>query len=203
MRDKTKVHEFYNKMRRSIKTKEPNPAHLALTRLQQEYTKKYPGSSVVIVTQNIDDLHEKAKSENVIHMHGELNSIWCEHCDARYRFLEDSSTETKCNLCGSKKLRPDIVWFGEMPYFMEEIDSCLSRGSLFLSIGTSGVVYPAAGFVRTVNRLGYPSVEFNLTPSLQNSSFTYSVYGKAGVTVPDFVSRLLESGSIDFLKKQS
>ena len=194
MRDKTKVHEFYNKMRRSIKTKEPNPAHLALTRLQHEYTKKYPGSSVTIVTQNIDDLHEKAKSENVIHMHGELNSIWCEHCDARYRFLEDSSTETKCNLCGSKKLRPDIVWFGEMPYRMGEIESALFKCDLFMSIGTSGVVYPAAGFCQLARSVGATCVEFNLEKSAVGSSFTYGIYGKASQTLPEFVDKLIETG---------
>ncbi|MEE3421617.1 MAG: NAD-dependent deacylase [Succinimonas sp.] len=199
IRDPDLVHRFYNRLRKNLDNVKPNPAHEALARLEKEWRR----GSVTVVTQNIDDLHERGGSKNVIHMHGELKSILCKECGAHTRWEQDSSEDAVCPVCGKKELRPDIVWFGEMPYFMEEIDRCLSRGSLFLSIGTSGVVYPAAGFVRTVNRLGYPSVEFNLTPSLQNSSFTYSVYGKAGVTVPDFVARLLESGSIDFLKKQS
>jgi NAD-dependent deacetylase len=99
IRDKTKVHEFYNKMRRSIKTKEPNKAHLALTKLQNEYVKKYPGTSVCIVTQNIDDLHEKAGSKDVIHMHGELNSILCQKCGERYPYYEDSTVTSICKIC--------------------------------------------------------------------------------------------------------
>ncbi len=194
MRDKQKVHDFYNKMRRSIKTKEPNPAHLALTKLQTEYTKKYPGSSVLIVTQNIDDLHEKAQSKNVIHMHGELNSIWCEHCDARYEYFEDSSTKSICKKCGQAALRPDIVWFGEMPYRMGEIEKALVKCDLFISIGTSGVVYPAAGFCQIARSVGATCVEFNLEKSAVGSSFTFGLYGKASQTLPKFVDELIEKG---------
>lgn len=146
LRDKKKVHDFYNKMRLSLADKQPNAAHLALTRLQKEWPLSHEGR-VSIVTQNIDNLHEKALSENVIHMHGELMSILCEKCHASYAFDKESSVDTVCENCKcSGHMRPDIVWFGEMPYFMEEIEQLLGSCSLFISIGTSGVVYPAAGF---------------------------------------------------------
>ncbi len=198
VRNPVLVHNFYNRLRKNLAGAAPNPAHKALARLEQEWQR----GSVTVITQNIDDLHERGGSRKVIHMHGELKSILCKSCGAHSRWEGDSSEDDVCPVCGKKELRPDIVWFGEIPYFTEEIYDCLARGSLFLSVGTSGAVYPAAGFVSTVNRIGYPSVEFNLTPSLQNSSFTYSVYGKAGTTLPEFVDRLLETGGIDFLKKE-
>ena len=194
IRDKTKVHEFYNKMRRSIKTKEPNKAHLALTKLQNEYVKKYPGTSVCIVTQNIDDLHEKAGSKDVIHMHGELNSILCQKCGERYPYYEDSTVTSICKICKNLSLRPDIVWFGEMPYQMDKIECLLSKCDLFIAIGTSGVVYPAAGFCSVAKQVGALRVEFNLTPSATKSAFSYGLYGKASNTLPKFVEELLLSG---------
>ncbi len=196
LKNKKKVHDFYNKMRQSVKTKEPNAAHLALTRLQEEYPKKFKGSDVTIVTQNIDDLHEKAKSSDVIHMHGELNSIWCEECGARYPYFDNSSTESVCEKCGSKALRPDIVWFGEMPYSMPLIEKKLYACDLFMAIGTSGVVYPAAGFCQLARSVGATCVEFNLEKSLVGGNFTSGRYGKATVTVPAFVEELLEKGEI-------
>ena len=105
------VHDFYNTMRRSVKEKQPNPAHLALTKLQTELEKQ--GGTVTIVTQNIDDLHEKAQSHNVIHMHGELNSILCQHCGKSYEWHEDCDGTTVCKFCGHKTMRPDIVWFAK------------------------------------------------------------------------------------------
>ena len=197
IRNPVLVHNFYNRLRKNLAGAEPNSAHRALARLEREW----PRGSVTVITQNIDDLHERGGSRKVIHMHGELKSILCKACGAHSVWDRDSSEDDVCPVCGRKELRPDIVWFGEMPYFSEEIFEYLASGSLFLSIGTSGAVYPAAGFISTVNRLHYPSVEFNLRPSLQHSSFTFSVYGKAGITVPDFVDKLLEKGSIDFLKK--
>ena len=190
-RDPVKVHNFYNKMRQSIKTKVPNPAHLALARLQKEYPQKY-GATVDLVTQNIDDLHEKAGSTDIIHMHGELNSILCEHCGKRYPYFEDSTPKSECKHCHHQSLRPDIVWFGEMPYQMERIEKLLYRCDLFIAIGTSGVVYPAAGFCQVASSVGALCVEFNLEPSAVGSSFNYGLYGKASVTLPQFVDELIE-----------
>jgi len=188
------VHDFYNGMRKSLKDRKPNPAHEAITRLQQEWPKK-SGGRVSLVTQNIDDLHEKAGTEDVIHMHGELNSILCESCHVAYPFFEDSSTDTVCEKCGAKgKMRPDIVWFGEMPYDMDEIANLLSSCDLFLSIGTSGVVYPAAGFSAMARQSGATCIEFNLEKSAVVSSFNYGLYGKASITLPKFVDHLLDTG---------
>lgn len=189
-RDKTLVHNFYNTMRQSIKTKQPNDGHLALTKLQQGLEEK--GGKLTLITQNIDDLHEKAQSHDIIHMHGQLNSIWCEHCDARFPFFEDSSVDSVCPKCGHKALRPDIVWFGEMPYQTDEIMEALHQCDLFLAVGTSGVVYPAAGFVNVVRMRGKPCLEFNLEPSAVQSSFTLGFYGKASQTLTKFVDYLLE-----------
>lgn len=195
LRDKTKVHEFYNKMRRSLLDKKPNPAHLALARLEKEYSKKY-GANVNLVTQNIDDLHEKAGSEKIIHMHGRLKSILCEHCNKRYPFNEDSSIESECKFCHHKSLRPDIVWFGEMPYQMDEIETLLSKCDLFLSIGTSGVVYPAAGFCQVARASSAACIEFNLSQSAVGSQFNCGIYGKASKTLPEFVSALIDTGNL-------
>ena len=184
------VHEFYNGMRASLKEREPNPAHLALTRLQQEFK-----GEVTLVTQNIDNLHEKAGSTDVIHMHGELMSILCEHCGSRYAFLGRSGRDSVCDKCArTGTLRPDIVWFGEMPYHMERIGEALAGCDLFLSIGTSGVVYPAAGFCQQAAYAGATCVEFNLEPSAVKSSFNWGLYGKASITLPAFVDHLLKTG---------
>lgn len=195
LRDKTKVHEFYNRMRRSLLDKKPNPAHLALAEFEREYTKKY-GATVNLVTQNIDDLHEKAGSEKIIHMHGKLRSILCEHCGRRYPYQKDSSVESECMYCHHKSLRPDIVWFGEMPYQMDEIENLLSECDLFLSIGTSGVVYPAAGFCQVARASGAVCIEFNLSQSAVGSMFNWRIYGKASQTVPSFVSSLIDTGRL-------
>ena len=188
--NKTLVHNFYNDMRQDLKSKQPNPAHLALTKLQQYYHKH--GGKVSIITQNIDDLHERAKSTNILHMHGELNSLWCEYCDHRIRFLDNSSVTSECPHCYHQSMRPDIVWFGEIPYYMDQIEAELSSCDLFMAIGTSGVVYPAAGFVRLCRSLGTPCLEFNLEPSSVVSSFNRVYLGKAGTTLPNFVDYLIE-----------
>ena len=193
-RNPKKVHDFYNKLRRNLKDKVPNAAHLALTRLQEEWEKR--GGTVTLVTQNVDDLHEKALSHDVIHMHGALRSIWCPRCDKRFPFEGDSAPGDVCPACGAPDLRPDIVFFGEMPYSMGSIESALRQCSLFISIGTSGVVYPAAGFVQVARSVKAHSVEFNLTPSATVSAFDKGIYGKASQTVPEFVESLLK-GSYD------
>ena len=147
-----KVHDFYNKLRRNLKDKKPNAAHLALTKLQVEGQKQ--GIKVTLVTQNVDDLHEKAGSSDIIHMHGELNSILCTSCLRRYPYFEDSSPKSVCKFCGKEALRPDIVFFEEMPYQLNKIGKALNECDLFLAIGTSGVVYPAAGFAQAARQVG-------------------------------------------------
>lgn len=192
IRDPLTVHEFYNTMRLSLPSKEPNPAHRAIARLQQEWPAQ--GGQVTLITQNIDDLHERAGSMQVIHMHGALKSIWCTACGRRFYWDEDSSPDSKCPHCGKPALRPDIVFFGEMPYHMDEISDALSDCDLFLAVGTSGVVYPAAGFCQYARAAKALCVEFNLEKSAVASNFYYGRYGKAGVTVPSFVEELLTSG---------
>lgn len=194
LRNPKKVHDFYNRMRASLVSKKPNPAHLALCRLQEEYSEKF-SAKVTIVTQNIDDLHEKAGSKDVIHMHGQLNSILCESCAGRYEYHDSSSEDSVCRICSCKSLRPDIVWFGEMPYQMDLIEQKLFECDLFMSIGTSGVVYPAAGFCSVAKSTGAYCVEFNLEKSRTASAFTAGIYGKASVTVPKFVDELIKNGT--------
>ena len=188
------VHDFYNQMRQSVKSKQPNAAHLALTKLQAQMEQRQ--SRVTIVTQNIDDLHEKAQSHDIIHMHGELNSILCSHCGKSYEWHEDCDGTTACKFCGHKTMRPDIVWFGEIPYHMDAIERAIMQCDLFIAIGTSGVVYPAAGFVSYCSRQGKPCLEFNLTPSANSGVFTHSYLGKAGTTLPSFVDYFLEHDAL-------
>lgn len=194
-RDSLKVHNFYNKLRRSLADKLPNEAHLALTKLQQQWPQKFSGE-VSFVTQNVDDLHEKALSQNVIHMHGKLMSIWCTHCQRHYFFNQDSSPTDECRFCHRQTLRPDIVFFGEMPYFMDKIYEKLQKCSLFIAIGTSGVVYPAAGFCQFARSVGARCLEVNLSKSAVASDFTDGIYGKASRTVPLLVDKLLADGSL-------
>jgi NAD-dependent deacetylase len=181
------VQEFYDQRRRRLHQVEPNAAHRALARLDAEW----PGE-LLIVTQNIDDLHERAGAHRVLHMHGELYSAWCHACDARAPWKADLGDDPACPACGaSGRLRPDIVWFGEMPYQMERIDHALMDADLFVSIGTSGNVYPAAGFVQTARYCGAQTLEMNLDPSLGSYHFHESRIGKAGELVPAWVEELL------------
>ena len=129
-------------------------------------------------------------------MHGELNSVLCEHCGKRFPYFEDTSVESVCPHCKQKALRPDIVWFGEIPYHLDEIEQALFKCDLFIAVGTSGVVYPAAGFVGLCRKMHKPCLEFNLEPSAVNSSFTRGYYGKAGTTLPQFVEYLLQKDSL-------
>jgi NAD-dependent deacetylase len=181
------VHEFYNMRRRDHASVKPNAAHLALARLEREHA-----GNVVIVTQNIDALHEAAGSKNLIHMHGELLKALCQHCGSTHAWTEDLSLFTQCPRCGSDGgMRPDVVWFGEMPYHMGEIGKALSACDLFVSIGTSGHVYPAAGFVAEASAYGAHTVELNLEPSEGASYFAECIHGPATEVVPSFVERLL------------
>jgi NAD-dependent deacetylase len=186
-RDPTLVQAFYDARRARLASVEPNAAHRALARLDAEW----PGE-LLIVTQNVDDLHERAGARRVLHMHGELKSAWCLGCNERSRWESDLSNAPACPSCGvAGMLRPDIVWFGEMPYEMERIDEALRKADLFVSIGTSGAVYPAAGFVQTARYLGARTLEMNLEPSQGSFFFDESRIGKAGALVPAWVDEML------------
>ena len=186
-RDPVLVQRFYDLRREALARVEPNAAHKALARLDAEW----PGE-LLLVTQNVDDLHERAGSRRLLHMHGELKSAWCPACDGRFRWETGLSGETRCPACSApKSLRPDIVWFGERPYHMDEIDHALMAADLFVSIGTSGNVYPAAGFVDLARHAGAHCLELNLDPSMTSDRFHESRLGKAGTRVPELVEALL------------
>jgi len=183
------VQEFYNDRRKQVVEAKPNAAHKALARLE----KNHPGE-VLTVTQNVDVLHEAAGTTKLIHMHGQLDQALCTHCDARHGWRDDITTATPCPQCGeSAGMRPDVVWFGEMPYQMDDIYEALARCDLFISIGTSGSVYPAAGFVMEAKRVRARTVELNLQPSDGASLFTESIHGPATNVVPQYVERLLSA----------
>jgi NAD-dependent protein deacetylase/lipoamidase len=186
------VHDFYNQRRRALKGVKPNAAHLALARLEREQTHKHGGD--VVVTQNIDALHEAAGSKGLIHMHGELLKALCATCGERAACEVDLGLETLCPSCGKPgAMRPDVVWFGEMPYHMEAIAEAIAAADLFLSIGTSGNVYPAAGFVAQARAGGAHTVELNLEPSEGASFFAETIHGRATEIVPAYVERLLRT----------
>ncbi|CAN5612263.1 NAD-dependent protein deacylase [soil metagenome] len=180
------VQRFYDARRLSLAYVEPNPAHLALGRLEEAL-----GDDLFLVTQNIDDLHERGGSTRVTHMHGELRSALCRGCRQRTPWLEDLSDFPPCPRCGVAELRPDVVWFGEIPYDMELIQSELQRADLFVSIGTSGAVYPAAGFVQYAAVHRARTLELNLVPSEGTSFFHESRNGPASVLVPAWVDEIL------------
>jgi len=186
-RDPDLVHAFYDARRARLAQVAPNAAHRALARLDAHWPHQ-----LLIVTQNVDDLHERAGAKRVLHMHGELASAWCLGCDARLRWQGSLGDRPACPGCGAAgRLRPDIVWFGEMPYGLERIDRALMQADLFVSIGTSGAVYPAAGFVQTARYCGARTLELNLEPSLGSRHFQESRIGKAGDLVPAWVTEML------------
>ncbi|SRR5581483_2809818 len=185
-RNPVKVHEFYNLRRGWLREARPNAAHCALAKLEREFR-----GNVLTVTQNIDALHEAAGTKNLIHMHGELGKALCAECGLSLPWQEDLSVTTPCPSCGEAAMRPDVVWFGEMPREMERIDAALAACDLFVSIGTSGAVYPAAGFVAEARRAGAHTVELNLEPSEGASLFAEALYGPATEVVPAYVERLL------------
>lgn len=186
-RDPVLVQNFYDQRRAHLKEVEPNAAHRALARLDASW----PGE-LLIVTQNVDDLHERAGAQRVLHMHGELKSALCLGCDRRVPWEEDLSAAPACPGCAvAGALRPDIVWFGEMPYQMERIDRAIGNADLFVSIGTSGAVYPAAGYVQTARYCGAHTLEMNLEPSQGSLFFHESRIGRAGELVPAWVEEVL------------
>ena len=186
-RDPGLVHAFYNARRRQLfePAIAPNPAHQALARLQREWE-----GELTLVTQNVDNLHERAGSDPVWHMHGRIDHAACFRCGASAARQEDLSTETQCPSCGSAAMRPDVVWFGEMPRHMDAIYAALARADVFAAIGTSGHVYPAAGFVQQAPPRAR-RVEINLERSLNADLFDEGLYGPATAKVPEWVEGLL------------
>jgi NAD-dependent deacetylase len=185
-RDPVLVQRFYDERRVGVLAAEPNPAHLALAKLDGEWD-----GELLIVTQNIDDLHERAGASRVLHMHGEALSVWCLACDARHHWEGSLSDHPACPACGEAAMRPDIVWFGEMPYRMDEIFGAIAQADLFVSIGTSGAVYPAAGFVRTARDHGVRTLELNLERSQGSAWFDQTRLGLASALVPQWVEEML------------
>jgi NAD-dependent deacetylase len=185
-RDAALVHRFYDERRAALATVEPNDAHRALARLDAEW----PGE-LLLVTQNVDDLHERAGSRRLVHMHGELRSALCGLCGIRTEWSGALRPASPCPHCGEDALRPDIVFFGEMPYAMGRIEAALAQCDLFVSIGTSGAVYPAAGFVQLARHYGARTLELNLERSGGSDLFDESRLGPAGELVPAWVEEVL------------
>ncbi len=184
-----RVQRFYNSRRKQLfdDTIQPNAAHFALVCLEEAVKGNF-----LLVTQNIDNLHEKAGSRNLLHMHGELLKIRCVCCGKVFDWETDVSANEHCPSCQRPaSLRPHIVWFGEEPLFMDEIYSALLKADYFISIGTSGTVYPAAGFVEVANQSGAKTIQLNLAPSQGESQFQEKIYGQASIVVPQFVEQFL------------
>ena len=186
-RNPSLVYDFYNNRRRELNSgTEPNKGHFDLTKLEKTF-------KINIITQNIDDLHEKAGSSSIIHMHGELNKARCIMNDNHlFEWFEDLNETHKCPDCGSQ-MRPAIVWFGEMPLQMEEIHDLAEQSALFVSIGTSGEVYPAAGFVTMFRDMRKPTVELNLEPSRNQDQFDFAIHKPASVAVEEFTKLILQN----------
>lgn len=181
------VHDFYNQMKPELLAAKPNPAHLALTKLQDNYP-----APVSIITQNVDTLHEKAKSRNIYHIHGQINQAVCLNCGHVLETWNDVTTETVCPQCSvAGMMKPNIVFFGENLLYMDKVERLLASCDLFISVGTSGVVFPAAAFVQTAKLYGAETYEFNLEKTSNNFYFDHHIFGKAGDTLPPFVDALL------------
>lgn len=183
-RDPALVHDFYNSRRRKAAAAQPNAAHLALARLAAHH-------DLTLVTQNVDDLHERGGSPDVIHMHGQLDRALCAGCGHRWSAPMVMSPADPCPACGRAATRPDIVWFGEMPYHLEPIWAALEEAEIFAAIGTSGNVYPAAGFAQHAARMGASCIELNLEPGATSRDFDEHVTGPATRIVPDWVGTLI------------
>lgn len=185
-RDPDLVLGFYDMRREALSQVNPNAAHQALAQLDSEWS-----GELLIVTQNVDDLHERGGAKRVLHMHGELKSALCLSCEMRSPWDAPMSNRPPCPVCQAPSLRPDVVWFGEMPYQMERIYAAIREADLFVSIGTSGAVYPAAGFVRDARELGAQTLELNLERSEGSHWFDESRQGPAGELVPAWVEETL------------
>lgn len=180
------VHAFYNARRDNARVAAPNPAHEALARLEAVL-----GPRLTLVTQNVDDLHERGGSLAPIHMHGELMRALCGQCGHRWDAPATMGPEDPCPACSAPATRPDVVWFGEMPYHMERISQAVGEADLFVAIGTSGTVYPAAGFVMEARDQGAETLELNLEPSDMGRVFDRGIYGAASEVVPRWVDEVL------------
>ncbi|MDW5286591.1 Sir2 family NAD+-dependent deacetylase [Alteromonas macleodii] len=182
------VYRFYNARRAQLQQDDvnPNAAHEALAKLEKAF-----GSNLMLVTQNVDDLHERGGSKSVYHMHGKLLSARCAISQQTFDWSDSFDHTTKCPCCNRVTLRPDIVWFGEMPMYMEEIYDALSKADVFIAIGTSGNVYPAAGFVQIAKESGAHTIEANLEPGVTNALFDESLTGPASHIVPQWVDQLM------------
>ncbi len=184
------VHSFYNNRRRALPNVKPNAAHEALAELERGLERR--GGRLTLITQNVDDLHERAGMKNLLHMHGELMKASCAACGDVCDWREDLNIETLCSRCDRPGgMRPYVVWFGEMPRFMDEAMAAIMNADLFVSIGTSGSVYPAAGFVSEARTLGVAAMELNLEPSENAHFFTGCRYGPATEIVPEWVQGVL------------
>ncbi len=193
-RDPETVLAFYDARRRNLRNAKPNAAHFALARLERGLAAR--GGRLTLVTQNIDDLHEQAGSTQVIHMHGELLKARCEACGAVREWTGDLKPSHSCPDCGrAGGLRPNVVWFGELPFQLDDIDRALRRADLFVAIGTSGAVYPAAGFVADARANGVPTCEINLDAADNADCFDEARYGPASETVPVWVEEILQTWS--------
>ena len=190
-RDPDLVHRFYDARRAALAEVAPNPAHAALAQLDARWR-----GELLIVTQNVDDLHERAGATRMLHMHGELCSALCAACGGR-QGCGETLRGVPCAGCGVPALRPDIVFFGEIPYRMEEIEAALAGADLFVSIGTSGAVYPAAGFVQIANAYGAATLELNLERSAGSMLFDESRLGPASRLVPEWVGAMLAAQGAD------
>lgn len=185
------VQRFYNMRRAQLKDPAllPNPAHLALVDLENTWEGNF-----LLVTQNVDNLHRRAGSKNLLHMHGRLDRVFCLHCDEHFEWLLDLAVDQPCPHCGRRGgVRPDIVWFGEMPHHMEEIYEALDKADYFVSIGTSGNVYPAAGFVRLAWKA--KKIEINLKDTEVSPAFDQHYIGPASTEVPRFIAEFLGEGT--------
>ena len=195
-RDPALVHRFYDWRRQAARAAQPNAAHHALARLEREMP---PGDRLTLVTQNVDDLHGRAGS-TALAMHGSHTHVRCIACGAIEPWAQDLAIETPCPACGrTGTLRPNIVWFGEMPHHLDAIAQALAAADAFVAIGTSGAVYPAAGYVAAARRRGLTTVEFNLEPADNAALFDVAVYGRASETVPRFVDLVLAEGWVTAL----
>ncbi len=179
------VQRFYNARRAQLNEVKPNPAHLALAAFEHHFDGDF-----LLVTQNVDNLHERGGSRRLLHMHGELQRARCVTTGQVFEQVDDITHRSLCECCQQPSLRPHIVWFGEMPIGMDTIYQALSECDLFISIGTSGHVYPAAGFVEVAYQHGAHTLEINLEPSNVKDAFDQHVYGKAGIIVPEYLQQL-------------
>lgn len=188
-RDPAYVQDFYNARRRQAAAAEPNDAHKALGRLQAAM-----GDDLLLVTQNVDDLHERGGAE-AVHMHGSLFAALCAECGTRTPWAGDLGAGEACQACGAAMLRPDVVWFGEYPYHMARIEAALADCALFVSIGTSGQVYPAAGFAAEAKTHGAETLQLNLEDT--GGAFDRVITGKASEIVPEMVAAYLRGWQAD------